>query len=288
MLKVFLIFLFAPVTALAQTVLLQAPGSSPSSYREYLKAHPEMISFVASIQERLQKNPFQEKKLFQLADSFTENVDPTVAQLKEIQSEGPLTLLSLRYMRDLSEKSLALKITAAQRQELMHFYCKSSALLGEGPEIYKCPAQIVMLKHIAKLYPQVEKVFVESRLFDVEETSPLSPKTAYQWTLVSNTHKPINFFGTFEQLINQRFTFENQIEGSCEAFSTAQLEMDLINRSAVYFSDTCVGRANTLPEKKSWFAENKTWVYTAGAILLGGLAYSMKDKKLVIDTSAFH
>lgn len=281
-----LLFIF-PSNVFAQSILLQSPGSSSTAYQAFLKSHKDSISFVDHTQVRLQKNERQETRLFQLGDSFSQNVQTTVTQLKAIQNEGPLTLLSLRYVRDLTEKSLALKISPTERQELLHFYCKSVALLSEGPVLFPCPTQFTSLQKLAKKYLNLDKVFIESQGFTLEDTAPLSPKTAYQWTLVSNSQTPVTFFGTFEQLLNQQFVFANFVDGGCEGFTTRDLDFELTNHGVLYFSDECVRRIQSHEEKKSWVAEHKTWLYTAGAIVLGGIVYSMKDKKMVINTSSF-
>nr|WP_295900188.1 hypothetical protein [uncultured Bdellovibrio sp.] len=280
-------FLFlTPLNVFAQSILLQAPGASAGSYQEFLKSHKEVISYVEHTQSHLSKNEAQEAQLFQLGDSFNQDITSTITQLKKIQNEGPLTLLSLRYVRDLTEKSLNLKTTTQERQELLHFYCKSVALLSEGPVLFPCPTQFTSLQKLAKKYPNLEKVFIESQGFSAEETVPLSPKTAYQWTLVSNSQSPVSFFGTYEQLLNQQFAFEYLAEGTCDGFSTKDLDLELMNRGVIYFSNECTPRIQSNEKKKSWVAEHKPWLYTAGALVLGGIIYSMKDKKMVINTSS--
>ncbi len=144
------------------------------------------------------------------------------------------------------------------------------------------------LSSLKKQYPQLETVFVESFSFPLNENSQVtvSAQTPYQWTLLSNSVQPLVFFGTFEQLLNQQFVFENFVDGSCDGFSTRDLNMELMNRGIVFFSEECQ-RPAYVPTKKSWASENRHWLYVAGAVVLGGVIYSMKDKKMIIDTSAF-
>lgn len=276
-------------TGFAQTILLQAPGSSSEKYAAFLQSHRESVSVTDFTLRKIQNNSVQENQLFQLSDTFSQNVSVALEKIKSIQSEAPLTMISLRYIRDLTEKSLALKPSQQERQELLHLYCKSAALLNEGPSAYPCPSKVVSLKLLKKKYPQLENIFVESFSFpaDEKDSITMAPQTPYQWTLLSNVHRPVRFFGTFEQLLNQQLSFENWIDGTCDGFSSKDLDFDLAHRGIVYFSDDCQKKALPLEDKKSWVSENRHWLYAAGIAVAGGLIYAMKDKRLVINTSAF-
>lgn len=284
---VFFLMMFLSLDCGARTVILQSPLSSAIQYNEFLNTHPEMQSFVNYVESRLQKNQIQESQLFKLADVFNQSISETLQTIKTVQNESPLTLISLRYVRDLSEKALAKKLTPQERQELLHLYCRSSLLLHEGPLLYPCSSQYVSLSPLKKRYPQLAKVLVETIPFTVEnqETIALSQTTAYQWTLLSNAHGPIRFFGTYEQLLNQQFLFEDMINGNCEGFSHQNLDFELINEGIVFFSEICQKKIKPFEDKKSWVSENKNLLLVAGALIVTGLVYNYtKGKKYVIDT----
>lgn len=287
--QIFFLIIFFTSESWARTILIQAPVSSNLQYKEFLNTHSEVQSFSDFVEARLQKNQNQESQLFKLGDLFNQNISETLRTLKTIQSEGPLTLLSLRYIRDLTEKALAQKNSTAERQELVHLYCKSSLLLNEGPISYSCPSQYISLSLLKKSYPQLVRVSIETVPIDIEnkENVLLSQQTTYQWTLLSNSHSPIHFFGTFQQLLNQQFQFEDLINGACEGFSHQNLDLEIINEGSVFFSDTCQKRVKPFDDKKSWASENKTLLIVAGSLIVAGLVYNYtKGKKYVIDMTA--
>ncbi|WP_415062112.1 hypothetical protein [Bdellovibrio sp.] len=284
---IFITLMILPLVSWGQSILIRSAGTSEASFKEFLLKHPQSLEFMVYQTSRVQNNSDQETRLFKLGDSFLQNPSMTLNQIKSLQTEAPLTLLSLRFIRDLSWKALIREIPTQERREWLYLYCKSRTLLKEGPELFACPTEIASLSALKKKYPVIEKVLVESFTWELHENSEvvISKQTPYQWTLLSNAHHPISFFGTYEQLLNQQLVFENLVEGSCDGFSLRNLDFELTARGLFYFSDSCTRRAPPSPEKSSWMSDKKTWMYVAGAVLAGGLLYSMKDKTLVIDTN---
>lgn len=288
--RIFFLIIFSTANCWARTILLQAPLSSNAQYEDFLNNHQDVQSFVDHLTGSLQKNYSQESQLFKLTDMFTQNISNTIQALKVIQSESALTLLSLRYIRDLSEKSLALGISVRERQEFQRIYCKSALLLKEGPILYSCASQHIALSPLKKRYPQIVKVLIETVPFAVEDKGAISiiEQTPYQWTLLSNAFAPIHFFGTFQQLMNQQFQFEHLINGDCESFSHQDLDLEVMNEGVVFFSETCQKKVKPFDDKKSWVSENKTLLLVAGGLVVTGLIYNYtKGKKYVIDTTSF-
>lgn len=282
----FLILFYYPVFSWSQVVLLRAPGASPVEFQTFMRAHKEVISFIDYMQGLLQQNAQQEAQLFHLSDTFAQNTPHDITQLKAIQSQSPLTLLSLRYIRDLAEKSLAFKTSSRERQELLHFYCKSATLLQEAPLLFHCVKYFAVLAPLQNKYPQLERILIESMPFTLSETAPLAENTPYNWTLLSNSQAPIHFFGTFQQLLSQQFIFENLAEGDCDKFSTHNFDFNLINRGRIFFSTACPPQALASERGDSWIQKNKPWLYGAGAVALGGLLYALKDKTIIFNTSS--
>lgn len=276
---------FLTLSAQAQGIVLRAPGSSPAKFDEFMQSRSEATSFMDHTQGSLQKNSLQEEKLFQLADLSTQDSFTALQKIKQIQSEAPLTLTSLRYVRDLTDRLLDQKNSNTLQLELLHTYCKATALLNEGPTLRSCPSEVVSLKQIANKFPTVEKILVESQRFSLDDNLALSPKTAYQWTLLSNAYVPVHFFGTFEQLMNQHFSFENLIEGSCEGFSSSVQDFETSNRGVVFFNENCLRKIAKASDKGSWVEDNKPLLYTAGAIIVGSLIVASAAKGKRIDWS---
>lgn len=276
-----LFFLYAPAFSKGQGILIRAPQASAREFSTFLQQRKDIISFVEFTQQELQKNEKQEGQLFQLSDSLTEASAPNIPEIKTIQSQSPLTLLSLRYVRDFAEKNLALKISASERQELLHFYCKSAILLQEGPLLFPCAPVTIAMTILKKMYPQLDAIMVEYRTFSTHEVISVNENTKYQWTLLSNAQKPIRFYGTFQQLLSQRFSPENLVQGSCDDFSVSDLDFNVLNQHNIFFSETCIQAGNKNPPKKSWISENKSWIYVAATVAIGGVLYALKDKTLI-------
>ena len=191
-------------------------------------------------------------------------------------------------MRDLTGKGLNGNFrSVADRRDLLHLHCKSIVLLNEGPSSEKCETQVISIAPLQRRFPQAEKIMIETTVYSLtqEESVPLSPRTAYPWTLLSNSQNPVQFYGTYEQLVQQNLTFNDAVEGTCEGFTANTEEFNALSSAQVYFSESCQKVSHSLPAEKSWVEKNRPWIYTAGAVALGVLVYSMKDKKMVINTN---
>ncbi|WII73148.1 hypothetical protein QJS83_04580 [Bdellovibrio sp. 22V] len=285
--RIFLLLLplLVAVHGKAETILIQAPGSSPGRFREYLDSQKSTLPYSAFVLRGLQKNDLQEQRLFQLADSLESDLTNVWINLKNIQTTSPLTITSLRYLRDFTENILKRNLSANEKTEAVHLYCKTASLLNEAPGAFRCPTEVVLSSTLKKAFPSVDVIAIESLAYSVSEdwSFQIAPQTAYQWTLVSNSQKPVQFYGTFEQLLHQHFVFTNLIEGTCEQFSNQELEFELLQRGRIFFDSQCVRNAD-LTDRKTWIESNKPWLYTAGVVLLGGLVLSLQDKSLVINS----
>lgn len=278
-----ILFFLVPVAGKAGVILIRAPQVSPAEFNNYLQQHKGMTSYVDHSLRELQNNQQQEARLFQLGDTLTQGPSASVPQIKEIQSESPLTLLSLRYIRDLTEKNLSMKVSPSERQELLHLYCKSALLLQEGPLLFPCSPVTVMPANLQRIYPNLEKIVIESRAFSVQEMISFNNSTPYHWTLLSNAQRPLHFYGTLQQLLNQRLSPEDLVKGGCEEFSTENLDFAVLSNHRIFFSETCVHNPKTSQTENSWISERKPWLYAIAAVTLGGLLYGLKDKTLVME-----
>lgn len=281
-----LIMTMSLVTSLskAETVMIRAPGASALSYESFLRQTPKVISYVDYQQRKLQIQPQQEQQVFSLADSFVNSPELTLLHLKGLQSSSPWTLMSLRFVRDLTEKSLQ-NSGANLRRDLQNLYCKTAVLLNEGSLSTPCSTQFVSLETLKRKFPKAEKVLIETLGFSLSD--PANPAIAsqmnYHWTFLSNTGKAVSFYGTYEQLFQQSFDFSDSVNGTCDGFTTEFDDLVLQTSGRIYFSEAC--QKNLLQvetNSKSWIIEKRTWWIAAGLVIIGGLAYSLKDKDIAI------
>lgn len=272
------------IPSFGETILIQSPDASEADYRLYLESHPEILSVASFFAQKAKRNHLQETQLMQLGALQIQDLNLNLNKIIELQAAGPLSLHSLRFLQDYTEKMLQKQITLAQRQTLLSFYCKSFLLLQEGGQTFSCERKSIDLSQLKQKYPFTESVVIESRNFLPHETIVLTAKTKYQWNLLSNSKKPITFYGTFDEILEQNFAFENLIEGSCSAFTAMNFDLNLELNYKIYFSNSCIVRKDTLSEI-SFYEKNKPWIATLGVLLLGGIVYSLKDKTLVFKTA---
>ncbi|KHD89144.1 MAG: hypothetical protein OM95_04775 [Bdellovibrio sp. ArHS] len=284
--KIFLIAFFLPAISSGQNIVLQSPSANPVEYENSIDRNPDTQSWIHYLEKSLQSNSSQEDRFLKLGDDFPEHTDRVLISLKELQQQAPMTLISLRFARDLSEKALAQNLSPADKKEFQHLYCKGVVLLNEGPARFPCSTEYISLAKLAKKYSFHKVVLIESVPVPLNEKSALelSPQTAYHWTLASNSHTPVRFYGTYNQLMNQHFVSEPAVEGSCGQFSHRLDDFDILHRASVFFDTSCMQRLKQDEIKKSWVTEKKTWLYIAGAMALGGLVYSLKDKEVTVNT----
>ena len=67
-------------------------------------------------------------------------------------------------------------------------------------------------------------------------------------------------------------------------------EFSLREQGLAFFNPECLPELRAPRQKTSmskWMESNRHWVYAAGALVVGGLVYSMKNKTVVVDTSGF-
>lgn len=282
---VFVIFTFSSALGWAENILIRATGASPVAYDLFLKQSPQSISYVDYLQRKLQNQPEQERKIFALADSFTTSPELTLLHLKGLQASAPWTLMSLRFVRDLAEKSLG-TVNGATARDLKSLYCKTAVLLNEGPLAFNCPTQFVSLENLRRRFPKAEKLMIESLGFALNDlASPsIAAQMSYHWTFVSNSGKAVSFFGTYDQVFQQSFAFDDLVNGTCEGFSADFNDIELQSQALIFFAESCQKKAATPHDQTpAWYQNKKTWWASAGAVVLGGVIYSLKDKKVVVN-----
>jgi hypothetical protein len=150
-----------------------------------------------------------------------------------------------------------------------------------------CATQFVSLEHLRRKFPNAEKVLIESLGFGLTDlASPvIASQMSYHWTLISNSGKAVSFYGTYDQVFQQSFTFSDIVSGTCDGFTADFDDLSLQTEARIYFSDSCQKNSALPlePSKLAWVQEERTWWIAAGLVVLGGVVYSLKDKKISIN-----
>ncbi len=284
------IFLAAFILALANRsfagVLIQAEGSSRSEFETVLKEQSEMMSLIQFQIQRLQTNTRQEEDLYKVGENLEAPSGNISESLRSVHNSGPLSPTSINYLYDLSAKLLE-RPDLKNSAELNLANCKARSLLGMPIE--KCAKVSVDFTAIHRQWPIAQVLLIESKSYDIATANSLNlaSDAVYEFRLLSDTHKSVQFKGTYVQLMQQQFIFEPMIQGSCSGFSANIDDFNLQNSGTIFFSRDCMKAANGPPSGSrfgEWWDANKSWVYPVGLLLVGSAAaYGLKDKKIVID-----
>lgn len=290
---IFSLLIFVSVLAKAQeAVFIQAPGASPNDFSEVAKNTKGLQTILDLQSSRIQKNPLQEEKIFALGEQLNRPVSELIQEIEDLHRMAPLTLVSLSFLKDLSEKILTRSVTSVEGSFLKNLFCQSGLLVDSSAEV-SCKTTKVDLLTIRRQWPQAQALMIESRIIyldnqnDSSNPSPeILPSVPYHWTLLSNSAQSISFYGTYEQLLQQRLVMENLIEGTCGEFSSRVDDFQVASKALVFFSKDCTKRLYRPIQKTSfaeWIDNNKKWVYPVGGLLIGGALWAAQGKTLIID-----
>jgi len=270
----------------AAAVLVRAPGASPIEYSQFTNAHPELKTYSRYLAEKTQTNQRQEEELFALGEHIQKQPDETLNKLKRVQADLPLSTTSIQYVFDLAKKGLENTKSSAVKKDFKKLYCKVGTLMT--PPVQDCEIMTVDFKAIQRQWPQTDIVMVESVPFNLNDAVflEISSENQYHWTLLSDAQKPVHFYGTYQHFLRQQLSAEDLTQGSCTGYSANFDDFVLNSEGMIFFNKNCAKMANAPqgPQNVSeWIEKNKTWVYPLGALLIGGAAYALKDKTLVIE-----
>lgn len=278
-------FVLTSQSALA-AIVIRAPGASPMEYSQFLSSHPELKTYARFLVEKNQNNQRQEEELFSLGEHIQKQPDDTLNKLKRLQADLPLSATSIQYVFDLSKKGLESTKSASAKKEFKKLYCKSGTLMT--PPVQDCEIMTVDFKAIQRQWPQTDIVMIESVAFNLGDAVflEISSENQYHWTLLSDAQKPVHFYGTYQHLMRQQFSLEDLTQGTCSGYSANFDDFVLNSEGMIFFNKNCAKMASAPqgPQNVSeWIEKNKTWVYPLGALLIGGAAYALKNKTLVIE-----
>jgi hypothetical protein len=288
---IFLLALAGQSPAQAQTArpFILAPGSSPQDYQQFLGKHADLISvtdYLAAVK------PATDDKIFALADHLEDPADQLLAEIQNIHQELVQTEEGLLFIRDLLDKAAMKKLSPPQKKSWENLSCLNENLLN-GVLPANCKSEKVLLAQMIRLFPWAEGILVEHRFVRLQKDGALilASGASYHFQILSNTHKTVNFYGTYAQLSQQSFQPETWVSGSCDEFSAHADDFAIRETSLVFFNDRCVQSLKNPVLKTSaqrWISENRNWLYAGGAFVLGAVVYGMRNKKMVIDTSGFN
>lgn len=268
-------------------ILIKSPQASTESFSTFLRSHEE-TSLSDYHAGRLRSNPQQEEKLFALADLPDSEVLQGLASIARIRSEGPLSELSLRFLMDLSARWISQMGASPAREEAHRLFCETSLLLKSQPQ--NCQYRIQPLSELHRKAPWADQLLVEgvSHALSAEGHIATGIDGRYHFTLLSNSHHKVHFYGTYQEMLQQDLSSKPLIEGTCEGFTTNTDDLALQMQARVYFSEGCVRALHEVasPQAPGWFERNKKWIFPAAAVVIGAGVYTLRDKRIVIDSTA--
>ncbi len=277
----FLIFTFSQ-PSLARKILLKHPEASSQEFQEYLTKNKDYSSLVDTISIETLKQKEQERRLFDFGDSSTTDPAYFLGQLQEMQKLESLSILSLQYLEDVSLKHLQSDTEKKHRSDFLKLYCKTQILNDEGTTKHPCKLKVESLAPITQKYSWIDKILIESKEVDPRNSVIVNEQTPYQWKLLSNSHHPIQFYGTYDDLVQTPFTSSAFVQGQCDNFSIN--ENGLIQKSVtdVFFKPSCIKNISSENTQKSFFKDASPWLYAIGILTLSGSIMFLRDKTLTI------
>ena len=279
---------FFSTLAWAQRPLVRAPGASPEKYQQFINSHSSMISVTDFL---TQKSTTNDEKIFSLADNLEQAPDQLLSQIERLRQESIFSENSALFLRDLLEKLDTRSFSSEQYKRFQELVCFNESLLHSSLA-KPCLVQKMTAKELQKRFPWADAMLIEGRAFKLQGSGnlELNGSSAYHFQIVSNTHKTLMFYGSLSQLLQQIFSPDTWVSGVCDEFSVNVDEFSLRKQGLAFFNPECVPELRAPRQKTSmskWMESNRHWVYAAGALVVGGLVYSMKNKTVVVDTSGF-
>lgn len=277
----FISFILAQ-TSLAVKMLIKHPDSNQEEFQRYLMNHQDFSSFIDTIQQETLQQPTQEQKLFKIGEYLTTDPSHLLAQLEEMQRSESLSILSLQYLQDMSVKYLQSDFQKSYKEDFIQLYCKTHILRNDEPSLYPCVLQSKPLNPIVQKHGWVEKILIESKAIRPTDSIIINESTSYQWKLLSNTHHPVEFYGTYKELVQKEFKTIEFARGTCESFTGIEHNLNLKKTKSIFFSPDCVKEFSSKTTQKSFFEKKYAWVYAITLLAVSGSVFYLKDKTLTI------
>lgn len=275
----FAIFLFSYSEA---QILIQAPAASESEYNLFLAENPSVKSYSKFLLEKLSMSVEQEQQLFALADLPPSEIENGLETIQRLNRQAALSELSTQFLLDLTGKWKSQSLPDLTKRRLQELVCKLQ--LQSGQPATDCPVKNVSLVNLKKMYPWMHTLAIESQASLYGKELPIIETAEYHFTVISNSHEAVSFYGTFAELLQHSANPKSLIDGDCHGFQTNIEDLGISLQSRIFFSASCLKAVHNPEEnQKNWMQRNKKWLIPAAAVLLGGGLYAMKDKKLVFE-----
>lgn len=280
LISLFLSFFFLISPFANATIVIKSKEASSGDFKIFLKQNPQALSLSQYYYNKWSQEMKNRQIIFE-AGGLSE-VEAQI-QLAEVDSQRrlfPLSIDELRFINSLAEKNLSLP-------EAQSLYCLSHALASSGASRIPCNEKVISLKALQRNFPEVHSLMLEGILMNDEKPLKISQTQSYNWILLSESYSPIQFFGTYENLLQQRFEWSPVVTGNCDRFSVNSSDSLLRISAKVYFSSDCLRDTQKSNAEISFEKESRTAIWVTGALVLGAIAYSLKDKRVSIDVLRF-
>jgi hypothetical protein len=209
-----------------------------------------------------------------------------INELEDFEVSTIMNYEDRSFLIDLLEKLIE-KADKHQKQKIQVILCKWTSL-NSNNEITskKCDQKSYSLQSFKDRNPEAEFLVAEDMGIQLNTQYSLRvyEQAVYNWKILSSTQKVISFRGTFADLNNQTFAKEKLITGDCESFTHSIDDLEIISRGSAYFLPDCRKSLNQpeTSQARQWYEKNKSWVIPVGLVVLGAMAYKLKDKKIII------
>lgn len=271
-------FILSPLANAA--VVIKNKEVSSQEFKNFLEKNPQAISVSRYYFEKWFQEMKNRQSIFEIASLSEADFATQASEIESQRRLYPLSPDEMRFVNSLAEKNL-------DKPEAQMLYCLSSPFNSTEASRIPCSEKIIHLKALQKAFPEVQSLMIEGFLINDERPFKVAQNQSYNWILLSDAHNPIQFFGTYENLLQQRFEWSPIITGSCDRFTIHSPDSLLRISAQVYFSSECLRETQKSNAEISFEKESRTAIWVTGAIVLGAIAYSLKDKRVSIDVLRF-
>lgn len=262
------------------SIVIKNKDVSFDEFKNFLEKNPQTRSLSQYYFKKWTEDMKIRQTIFEVAGLPDTEVSMKFAEINSQRRLFPLSMDEIRFINSLADKNLHLP-------EAQSLYCFSHSLSSSEPSRIPCSEKIISLETLQKHFPEVQALMIEGAFISRAQPLKISQKEAYNWVLLSDAHSPIQFFGTYENLLQQRFEWLPVVSGSCDRFSINSSDVFLRISAKIYFSADCLREAQKSKEELSFEKESRKAIWITSAIVLGAVVYSLKDKRISIDVLRF-
>lgn len=278
---IYFIFTLFSLKSMAQGPLVLGATGDVKDYRLFLMQNPNFVSWSTYQKDKLASNEAQENQLFEIADIFDQEPHRALSLISELRTRGPLSVLSIQFLYDLSQRKLSNKYSGEIGNKLRRLNCEMGSLISSEDNINNCPEEEFIFLNPTDIASYHETILVES--VPLKRIAHLiKNKARYNWTVLRDDQKPLSLQGSYQEFILFKEQVRNQTpltNGSCHDFKL----LDSSNESfSIFFSPDCIRDKNWLPSPRIWPHLKSPWVLGAGVLVSITTLIYLSDKNLKI------